>query len=79
MLRPQLIESLFNFLLTVTPPIPFVFATASVEGKIPQELAERTRGSGRGIIVDWAPQVNVLRHTAVGMFLVRNLVCARLP
>jgi hypothetical protein len=69
-LRPQLINVIIDSLLTASTVIPFVFATASPTGKIDDETKKKIAESGRGIVVDWAPQVKVLRHEAIGMFLV---------
>ncbi|RXK35417.1 hypothetical protein M231_07321 [Tremella mesenterica] len=66
--RPDLIEIIIDSLLLAEPPIPFIFATAS-RGKITQKVIDKVHQSGRGLIVDWAPQVQVLSHPAVGMFL----------
>jgi len=68
--RPSLITTLVTFFLNVSPQIPFVWATAALQGKMEPELVKKVEDSGRGIIVDWAPQVKVLRHEAVGMFMV---------
>ena len=69
-LRPELVTVIIESLLELSSPIPFVFATAMPNGKIEPELKKRVESSGRGLVVDWAPQVRVLRHEAVGMFLV---------
>ena len=69
-LRPELVTAIIESLLELSSPIPFVFATAMPNGKIEPELKKRVESSGRGLVVDWAPQVRVLRHEAVGMFLV---------
>lgn len=71
-LRPELITTIIISLLELEQPVPFIFATASPTGKIDEALKKRIQGSGRGLVVDWAPQVRVLRHEAVGMFLVRT-------
>lgn len=68
--RPEIIDTIIESLLVADPPMPFVFSTASATGKVTEELKERIAQSGRGLVVDWAPQVKVLKHKAVGMFLV---------
>ncbi|CAD6566482.1 MAG: hypothetical protein TREMPRED_002646 [Tremellales sp. Tagirdzhanova-0007] len=67
--RPELVTAIIESLLELTEPIPFILATATANGKADPALKKRIEASGRGLIVDWAPQVRVLRHDAVGMFL----------
>ena len=71
--RPELVTAIIESLLELTEPIPFILATATANGKADPALKKRIEASGRGLIVDWAPQVRVLRHDAVGMFLVRKI------
>lgn len=59
-------------LLELETPIPFVFATANADGKMPDALKQKIHDSGRGLVTDWAPQVKVLQHPATGVFLVRS-------
>ncbi|KAK4685322.1 hypothetical protein P7C73_g4827, partial [Tremellales sp. Uapishka_1] len=69
-LRPSLMNSLIDSLLspTLDPPIPFVFATASAAGKLSEDIKQKILASGRGLVVDWAPQVKILQHPATGFF-----------
>ena len=69
-LRPELVTAIIESLFELDPPVPFIMATASPTGKVEPELKKRIEASGRGLVVDWAPQVRVLRHEAVGVFLV---------
>ena len=69
-LRSELVTAIIDSLLELDSPVPFIFATASPTGKVEPELKKRIEESGRGLVLDWAPQVRVLRHEAVGMFLV---------
>lgn len=70
--RPEIIEGLLDTMLRRNPPVPFVFAMAADKAVIPEELVQRVQQSGRGFISRWVPQVEVLRHDAVGAFLVRR-------
>ncbi|WVF68586.1 hypothetical protein IAT40_003355 [Kwoniella sp. CBS 6097] len=68
-LRPSLIENIITSLLTIEPPMPFIWATASVDGRIPVHLKSRIEESGRGKVFEWVPQMKVLKHPAVGVFM----------
>jgi hypothetical protein len=69
--RPRLIITILESLLTLDPPLPFIFARGSNKEGLEDDLVQRVHQSGRGLLVSWAPQVRVLKHEAVGMFLVR--------
>ncbi|XP_042412065.1 crocetin glucosyltransferase 2-like [Zingiber officinale] len=48
----------------------FLWAVRSSEADmIPPGFAEEHGGSGRGLVVDWSPQLEVLAHDAVGCFV----------
>ncbi|ORY26782.1 hypothetical protein BCR39DRAFT_540197 [Naematelia encephala] len=66
-LRPEIITVILRSLLDLS--IPFVFATAASDATIPEELLDEVKRSGRGLIVKWVPQVQVLKHKAIGAFL----------
>jgi hypothetical protein len=68
--RPELITTILDSLLSVSPPFPFIFATASPKASLSAELREKVKTSGRGLILDWVDQVKVLKHPAIGVFLV---------
>jgi hypothetical protein len=68
--RPRLISVVLESLLAVEPPLPFVFARGTNQEGLGDAVLEKIRASGRGILVEWAPQMRVLNHEAVGMFLV---------
>ncbi|OCF37142.1 hypothetical protein I316_01049 [Kwoniella heveanensis BCC8398] len=68
-LRPSLIENIVTSLLTLEPPMPFIWATASTNGKISENLRDKIQDSGRGEVFDWVPQMKVLKHPAVGIFM----------
>ncbi|MCO5547675.1 hypothetical protein L7F22_001126 [Adiantum nelumboides] len=42
---------------------------SSLHESLPDGFIERTVSQGRGIIVTWAPQMEVLKHNAVGAFI----------
>jgi len=51
---------------------PFLWALKrdpSWRAGLPEGFAERAAAAGRGKVVDWAPQEDVLRHAAVGCYL----------
>ncbi|KZO99000.1 glycosyltransferase family 1 protein [Calocera viscosa TUFC12733] len=57
---------LFDVLLELDEPFPFLFAAASPALQLPEGLAERVATSGHGLIVPWAPQQQVFQHPAAG-------------
>ncbi|KZO90767.1 glycosyltransferase family 1 protein [Calocera viscosa TUFC12733] len=57
---------LFDVLLELEPPMPFLFAAASRALQLPDGLAEKVAASGRGLFVPWAPQQQVFQHPATG-------------
>ncbi|KZO98991.1 glycosyltransferase family 1 protein [Calocera viscosa TUFC12733] len=60
---------LFDVLLELDEPFPFLFAAASPALQLPDGLAEKVAASGRGLIVPWAPQQQVFQHRATGWAL----------
>ena len=66
--RPRLVELILESLLGLEDPLPFIFVKGS--NAMPDGLEHRVNTSGRGLIVDWAPQIRVLNHAATGIFLV---------
>ncbi|EJU04040.1 UDP-Glycosyltransferase/glycogen phosphorylase [Dacryopinax primogenitus] len=64
---PEQISILLEMLLELDPPLPFVF-TAS-RRKLGTELLKKIEDSGKGLIVDWAPQQSVLAHPAIGWMI----------
>lgn len=70
--RPDLLETLVESLLSVDPPFPFLFATATIGHVISDRVRRLVADSGgRGMITGFAPQLHVLQHRATGWFLVR--------
>lgn len=68
--RPEMISTIIKTLISISPPLPFVFAKASPKSIFPEELYQLVNDSGRGILSDWVPQVRVLQHPATGIFMV---------
>ncbi|CAJ1955596.1 unnamed protein product [Sphenostylis stenocarpa] len=60
-----------SFVWVVRPPIGFdINSEFREEEWLPEGFVERVRESGKGLVVhDWAPQVEILSHPAVSVFL----------
>ncbi|KAK6646157.1 hypothetical protein PHAVU_L011543 [Phaseolus vulgaris] len=60
-----------SFIWVVRPPIGFDINSEFREDEwLPEGFVERARESGKGLVVrDWAPQVEILSHSAVSVFL----------
>lgn len=61
------IEILIETLLALEPVMPFVFAIAGTmspnpDAKLSDELVDKIKDSGRGIVAKWAPQQSILSH-----------------
>ncbi|KAF4610327.1 hypothetical protein D9613_010450 [Agrocybe pediades] len=65
--RPEFIEEVLEALLE--KKFPFVFAYASPFANLPEELLQRVKASGLGLISKWTPQQYILSHPATGWFL----------
>ncbi|KAG9012068.1 hypothetical protein FRB93_002211 [Tulasnella sp. JGI-2019a] len=64
--------ALFDTLLSISPPIPFLFSRDPRYIKLPDDLYGRLNAKmeeGLALIVEWAPQQTVLQHPAVSFFL----------
>ncbi|KAG2692137.1 hypothetical protein I3760_08G038200 [Carya illinoinensis] len=67
--------------------IPFLWSfRGNIEGKLPEGFIERTSSSRSGKLVPWAPQMQVLEHRSVGVFVthcgwnsVLESIAARVP
>ncbi|KAK4684606.1 hypothetical protein P7C73_g5563, partial [Tremellales sp. Uapishka_1] len=68
-LRPEIVETILDSLLELERPMLFVFATAGKDARVSDEIRAKVRDSGKGMIVDWVPQMKVLQHEATGVFL----------
>ncbi|XP_044478544.1 UDP-glycosyltransferase 92A1-like [Mangifera indica] len=60
-----------NFIWVVRPPLGFdINSEFRANEWLPEGFEERIRGSGRGLLVQkWAPQVEILCHKSVSVFL----------
>ncbi|KZT56227.1 glycosyltransferase family 1 protein [Calocera cornea HHB12733] len=60
-------QILLESLLALDQPMPFVITVSA--GRLPEELTAALVASGRGVVVQWAPQQAVLSHAALGWML----------
>ncbi|KZO99007.1 glycosyltransferase family 1 protein [Calocera viscosa TUFC12733] len=63
------VEILFDRILALEKPMPFIFTTSAPRALVSDELAKRIKDSGRGLMVPWAPQQAILAHPALGFIL----------
>ncbi|KZT56675.1 glycosyltransferase family 1 protein [Calocera cornea HHB12733] len=63
---PEHLSYLFDFLLELEEPMPFLFAAASPSLQLPDGVPEKVAASGRGLIVPLVPQQTVFQHPATG-------------
>ncbi|KAF8305674.1 UDP-Glycosyltransferase/glycogen phosphorylase [Clavulina sp. PMI_390] len=77
-LRPDLLELLVDILLDTSPPLPFLFATATTGQLFSSSIHERVlqtrtkegdQAGPFGMFSKFAPQMTVLEHPATGWFL----------
>ncbi|KZO90747.1 glycosyltransferase family 1 protein [Calocera viscosa TUFC12733] len=66
---PTHVQYLFEVLLELESPIPFLFAGASPVLSLSEDLKQKIEKSGRGLMVNWAPQQSILLHPATGWAL----------
>jgi UDP:flavonoid glycosyltransferase YjiC (YdhE family) len=67
-LQPEYINAILHVLLEQS--IPFVFSRAAkMFAPLPEELNQRIQDTGLGLVVDWAPQQELLGHPALMAFL----------
>ncbi|KDR73136.1 hypothetical protein GALMADRAFT_722028 [Galerina marginata CBS 339.88] len=64
---PEYVDEVIEAL--VEKNFPFVFCFASPFAKVSDQLAEKVKSSGCGMITQWAPQQFILNHPATGWFL----------
>jgi hypothetical protein len=64
---PEYVDEVIEAL--IEKKFPFIFCFASPFAKISNELAERVKLSGLGMVTQWAPQQFILNHPATGWFL----------
>ncbi|KAH8920421.1 glycosyltransferase family 1 protein [Atractiella rhizophila] len=66
---PEIVRTIVTTLLSLDPPTPFLFATASPAASVDPELQKMAEKSGKGRFSKWVDQTRVLRHEAIGAFL----------
>ncbi|EIW63128.1 UDP-Glycosyltransferase/glycogen phosphorylase [Trametes versicolor FP-101664 SS1] len=66
--------------------IPFILSHASPMAIIPEEVREKVKAYGRGLLSPWSPQQTILEHPVTGWYLthgghngVTEAVCAGVP
>ncbi|KAL1942712.1 hypothetical protein VTO73DRAFT_4952 [Trametes versicolor] len=66
--------------------IPFILSHASPMAVVPDEIKEKVKAYGKGLLSPWSPQQTILEHPATGWFLshgghngVTEAVCAGVP
>ncbi|KDR69167.1 hypothetical protein GALMADRAFT_145572 [Galerina marginata CBS 339.88] len=64
---PDYVEEVIEAL--IEKKFPFIFCVASPYAKVSEDLVERVKSSGLGMMTQWAPQQFILNHRATGWFL----------
>ncbi|OJT10140.1 UDP-glycosyltransferase 73C1 [Trametes pubescens] len=66
--------------------IPFILSHASPMAVVPDDVKEKVKAYGKGLLSSWSPQQTILEHPATGWFLahgghngVTEAVCAGVP
>ncbi|KAH9851061.1 UDP-Glycosyltransferase/glycogen phosphorylase [Lenzites betulinus] len=66
--------------------IPFILSHASPMAVVPEEVKEKVKAYGRGVLSPWSPQQTILEHPATGWFVahgghngVTEAICAGVP
>ncbi|KAI0644654.1 UDP-Glycosyltransferase/glycogen phosphorylase [Trametes meyenii] len=66
--------------------IPFILSHASPVAVVPDDIREKVRAYGKGLLSPWSPQQTILEHPATGWFLshgghngVTEAICAGVP
>lgn len=68
--RPILLDHIIESLLEMEPPMPFILKIPAENSGISDELVQKVKATGKGILTTWSPQVRVLQHEATCAFLV---------
>lgn len=64
------IRSMVNTLLSIEPPVPFIWSFAKGADLVPKDLQDAIAAHPeRGMLVRWAPQLDILRHPSTAFFL----------
>ncbi|KAK7029551.1 hypothetical protein VNI00_014428 [Paramarasmius palmivorus] len=67
---PPKVDTLWALLDSlIAERVPFIMASPSPFAQVPDDIKQRARESGIGMIVNWAPQEHILTHSATGWFL----------
>jgi len=64
---PEYVDELIDAL--IAKKAPFIFAHASPNATLSEQLVERVQSSGLGMITKWSPQQFILNHPATGWFV----------
>ncbi|KAI0674842.1 UDP-Glycosyltransferase/glycogen phosphorylase [Trametes maxima] len=80
-------EKIWAFLDVVMElDIPFILSHASPVAVVPDEIKEKVKAYGKGLLSPWSPQQTILEHPATGWFLshgghngVTEAICAGIP
>ncbi|OJT10139.1 UDP-glycosyltransferase 72B1 [Trametes pubescens] len=66
--------------------IPFILSHASPMAVVPDEISEKVKSYGKGLLSPWSPQQTILEHPVTGWYLthgghngVTEAVCAGVP
>ncbi|KAH9849890.1 UDP-Glycosyltransferase/glycogen phosphorylase [Lenzites betulinus] len=84
---PPKAENIWAFLDVVMElNIPFILSHSSPMAVIPEEVKEKVKAYGKGVLSLWSPQQTILQHPATGCFVthgghgsVIESICARVP
>ncbi|EJU03978.1 UDP-Glycosyltransferase/glycogen phosphorylase, partial [Dacryopinax primogenitus] len=60
-------KALIETLLNLENPLPFIIPIST--GSIPEDMKTAMEQSGRGLVVQWAPQQAILSHPALGWMI----------
>ncbi|OJT12307.1 UDP-glycosyltransferase 73E1 [Trametes pubescens] len=80
-------ENIWAFLdVVMERNIPFILSHASPIATVPDEIKEKVKAYGKGILSPWSPQQTILEHPVTGWFLahgghngVTESICAGVP
>ncbi|KAI0631464.1 UDP-Glycosyltransferase/glycogen phosphorylase [Trametes polyzona] len=80
-------EKVWAFLdVVMEKNIPFILSHASQTATVPDDVREKVKAYGKGVLSPWSPQQTILEHPATGWFLshgghngVTESICAGVP
>ncbi|KAH8918775.1 glycosyltransferase family 1 protein [Atractiella rhizophila] len=67
--HPEIVEDLIEALLSISPPLPFLFALSSPLANLSPSLSAHIKTSPQCLFLPWVPQTLILQHSALGFFL----------